>query len=205
MDKFVTGLVVVSALINMHADRLLLAGKLKAGEGLKGADYYLAVGETNTTENLFKSAKLGGAMIACWMTVLMFLLRLPGPLSHLAALFYALFVGFNMLGHVLTASAFIMMKDRILRKSDIRKLFVFFMALTLVFATAYSGTLAYMGFKGHILMRWYHYLTLPILMVIVSQCFIAKAIKNKRIKDYAGTLGQLLAMLMTIHLVGLNT
>ncbi|PID85190.1 MAG: hypothetical protein CSA11_03525 [Chloroflexi bacterium] len=200
MAVLIIVLIVISGLTNMVADVLMVSGK-----DYKRKDQTRIEQVNNTPDNhLYLSGIIGMISLSLWMGVVYYLSYIEGTIGIIVMIAYAMFVGSIMVFHVVCSNILLLFKHSEIGEKKLTKLLMFYGAMCVLFSSAYSGFMIYLGVTGVLRMHFIHYITLPIFSTLIIQMLLGKIIKIKHFDSIAGTLSMLVSMLLTIHIMITN-
>ncbi len=194
-------LVIIAGLGNMVADYLLYSGKDAANPNQTKQEIALVTPE----KDIVNSALLSLVSIMFWLVPSYFLTLVNTIFGKMAFFSLAMYVVSLVGFHIMVCYTVLVYKYKPEKETFLGKYIPYYAMISIITASIYTGSMIILGLKGVLVMRVWHYLSLPLFSVIIFQFILSKVLKKINHYDsVAGSISIIISLLSLIHIMWIN-
>ncbi len=186
---------------NMVADYLLYSGKETANSNQTKQEIAMATPE----KNIVNSALLSVVSLMFWLTPSYFLAQVDSIFGKIAFFSLAMYIVSLVGFHVMVCYTVLAYKYKPEKEVFLGKYIAYYAVISIIVVSVYTGAMLFLGLKGILVMRLWHYLSLPLFSVMFFQLILSKILK--RIQHYdsiAGSISIVISLLSLTHVMLIN-
>ncbi len=194
-------IVLVAGFGNMVADYLLYSGKDATNPNQTKQEIALATPE----KNIVNSALLSLISIMFWTVPSYFLAHIDSIFGKIAFLSLVMYIVSLVGFHVMVCYTVLVFKYKPEKELFLSKYLSYYAIISIITVSVYTVAMIILGLKGILVMRLWHYFTLPFFSVLIFQLILSKLLN--RIHHYdsiAGSVSIVISLLSLVHIMSIN-
>ncbi len=201
MYSLVFMIIIFAGLGNMVADYLLYSGKDATKLNQTKQEIALATPE----KNIVNSALLSLVSIMFWLVPSYFLTQIDSIFGKVAFVSLGMYIVSLVGFHVMVCYTVLAYKYKPEKEVFLGKYVSYYAMISIITVSVYTGAMIILGLKGILVMRLWHYATLPLFLVTIFQIILSKLLKKiNHYNSVAGTISIVISLLSLTHIMLIN-